>query len=219
MPTSVGSRRSRVVTLSKGPVKRVPERLPWPRTASDDPAVPLGVDVCAKEQDVIKIVHKHFRVANVPMDDLLQEVFLAIVHKNFTRSAHDPRKSSFGHYVWMVANNVCINLVHRKKRYDREGNSLDAPCGPDGSRTLLDTSEAPVPDPGDERFDEYMEDVEKKMRQMGKWDLARYVRAARSGASPDVIRDVLSWGDRKVSAKTVRDMRNQIRTWMESGLS
>lgn len=162
----------------------------------------------AKRQDIIKIVHKYFRVQDVPMEELLQEVFLAIIHKNHGKSAHDPRKSSFGHYVYMVANNVCINFVHRKKRFDKEKDSLDAPNGRDDSRTLLETVEAP--EPAEDPFHDRMEEVESVMRQRGMWDLARYVRAARSGASPDVVREALSWDGHEVTSRDIRDIRHRL---------
>jgi hypothetical protein len=209
------ARRTRVIKLPEKPIKRAPEKLNWPRCAEDDKTIQLGVDVKLKRPDIIKIVHKYFRVADVPMDELLQEVYLAIIHKNCTRSAHDPRKSSFGHYVYMVANNVCINLVHRKRRYDKERNSLDAPQSSDDGRTLLDTSEAPAPEEDEDVFSDHMEDVERIMRQQGMYDLARYVRAARSGASPDIIREALTWGNRKISNKAVRDFRHQIKTLVQ----
>lgn len=193
------------------PAKKSTARLPWPRMSDPDESgkvVPLGVDVVAKRQDIVKIVHKFFEVHSVSMDELLQEVFVAIIHKNYTRSAHDPRKSSFGHYVYMVANNVCINLVHRKRRYDKESESIDAPLSCDDSRTVLDTVEAPQDRP--DELSEMMQEVEEAMRKKGMWELARYVRAARSGAQPDVIREALSWGNRRVSSKTIRDLRLQI---------
>lgn len=204
--------RIRVVKTSSKPSKAPPERLPWPRKAPDDLDVELGVDVEAKIQDITKIVHKYFRVADIPMEELMQEVFVTIVHKNHTRSAHDPRKSSFGHYVYMIANNVCINLVHRKKRYDKERDSLDAPSGSDDSRSLLDTLDSSSVRPWDEDLlSDHMKNMEYIMRRHGQRDLARYMRAVRSGASPDVIREALSWGDRKMSNKTIRDFRIQIK--------
>jgi len=202
---------SRTIKVPGKPLKRRPDRLPWPRLSEPDEQgriVNLGVDVVAKRTDIIKIVHKFFKVENIQMEELLQEVYVAIIHKNFTRSAHDSRKSSFGHYIYMVANNVCINLVHRKRRYDKESESIDSQSGHDDQRTLLETFEAPV-----ERKDElteYMEEIETSMRQRGMWDLARYIRAARSGSDPDVIREALSWGGRKISSKTIRDIRSQI---------
>lgn len=204
--------RIRVVKTSSKPAKAPPEKLPWPRRAADDPEVELGVDVEAKVQDITKIVHKYFRVVGIPMEELMQEVFVAIIHKNHTRSAHDPRKSSFGHYVYMIANNVCINLVHKKKRYDKERDSLDAPCGTDDSRSLLDQIDASmVNDQVVDVMAGYMHDIEEIMRKRGHRDLARYVRAVRSGASPDVIREALSWGDHKMSNKTIRDFRLRIK--------
>lgn len=209
-----GRNRTREVKLQREPVGKKQEKLPWPRMA-DDGVTPLGVDVAAKRKDIVKIVHKYFKVSEVSMEELLQEVFLAIVHKNRGRSAHDPRKSSFGHYVFMVANNVCINLVHRRRRFAMERDSLDAPCGHDEKRTLMDTIEVEEDVPQDPIQDR-MEEFESEMRKRGMWDLARYVRAARSGASPEVIREALSFGNRTVTTKTVRDLRLQAREFAES---
>lgn len=199
--------------VESSPVPESARRLPWPRRA-DDGKTPLGIDVVEKKTDIVKIVHKYFRVSEVPMDELLQEVFLAIVHKNCGRSAHDPRKSSFGHYVYMVANNVCINLVHRKRRFANERESLDAPANPGDNRTLMDTVEAPAA-PADHASD-LMEEAEEEMRRIGMWDEARYVRAVRSGASPEVVREALTFGDRKVTTKLVRDWRNQVRDFLSA---
>jgi hypothetical protein len=211
-----GNRIKRVteVKLYGKPVDRL-ERLPWPRTEKDEKTgklVPRGVDVMAKRKDIIKIVYKYFRVPGVTMDELLQEVFLAIVHKNHGKSAHNPTKSSFGHYIFMVANNVCINLVHRKKRFEREQDSIDTNYRSDDDRSFLDTHEVPVEeDQEDAAFSDRMEEIEAVMRREGMWDLARYIRAARSGASSDVIREALSFGDRRVTNKTMREIRHQVR--------
>lgn len=206
------SLRVREVRLRSRPVGKTTERLPWPRSAED--GTPLGIDVSAKHLDIIKIVHKWFKVKDVQMDELLQEVFLAIVHKNRGRSAHDPRKSSFGHYVYMVANNVCINLVHRKRRQSAESDSLDAPNGPDDSRTLMETYE--LEEDGPDPFLDQAEDLESDLRTSGLWDAARYVRAVRTGASPDVVREALAFGGRTVTTKTIRDLRNQVRNFFEA---
>lgn len=207
-------RAAKTIRVPGKPLKRAPERLPWPRmsepSAEHPKSVPLGIDVVAKKLDITKIVHKFFRVEGYSMEELLQEVFVAVIHKNCTRSAHNPNKSSFGHYVYMVANNVCVNLVHKKRRYDREKDSIDAPVGPDDARSLLDTVEdvsaRPEPDP----FSERMEEFERALRLTGEWELARYVRAVRSGASPEVVRESLSFGDRKVTTKTIRDFKSRI---------
>ena len=220
MAKSGASDRTKVIQVPGKPFKQPPVRLPWPRNSPTDVdkhgvPIPLGVDVQAKRQDIIKLVHKFFKVKDVPMEELLQEVYVAIVHKNHTPSAHNPVKSSFGHYVYMVANNVCINLVHKAKRYDKERESLDAPHGHDDSRTLLDTIEAAPTEPEKEPVVEVMEGFESQMRRMGMWEQARYMRAVRSGASPEVVREALTWGARKVSSKTIRDIRNQVREAIE----
>lgn len=205
--------RTRTVKLSGKPLKKPSIRLPWPRCAEDDPNIHLGVDVQKKRDDIIKITHRFFKVYEVPMEELLQEIYLAIIHKNYTRSAHDPRKSSFGHYVFMVANNVCINLVHRKKRYDKERESIDSPQGHDDQRTLLELADVAILEEED-TFADQMEELEAVARQKGMWDCARYIRAARSGSSPLVIREALTWGDRKVSSKNIRDIRMQVRNML-----
>lgn len=208
--TIIGSLTKRVtkVKISEKPVGRRIEKLPWPRTDPDGTV--RGIDVAAKRKDVIKIVYKYFKVSEVGMDELLQEVFLAIIHKNHGRSAHNPSKSSFGHYVYMVANNVCINLVHRKKRFEKERDSIDTNYRQDDDRSFLETHEVAEEEP-DTFFMDQMEELETVMRQKGMWDLARYIRTARSGASPEVIREALSFGGRKVTNKAMRDIRHQVR--------
>jgi len=166
------------------------------------------VDVEEKMHDIIRIVYKYFKVMDVSMEELLQEVFTAIIHKNRTRSAHDPRKSSFGHYVYMVANNVCINLVHKNRRYDKEKDSLDAPVGCSDNRPMVDTL---IIEDHSSEGSAHMRDIERVIRKRGMWELARYIRTVRSGASQDVIREVMSWEGRSVSPKMIRDIRLQLK--------
>lgn len=207
-------RSSKTIRVPGKPLKKDPVKLPWPRLSEPTPEhpipVPLGIDVVEKKLDITKIVHKFFRVEGVPMEELLQEVFLAIIHKNRTRSAHNPNKSSFGHYVYMVANNVCVNLVHKKRRYDRERDSIDAPLSTDDARSILDTVEDVNAHPEPDAFAERMEEVERALRMKGEWELARYIRAVRSGASAEVVRESLSFGDRKVTTKVIRDIKSRL---------
>lgn len=208
----IGTRYSRVVNvhLSKQPVPDDTKKLPWPRL-SDDGTTQVGIDVVAKYNDIIKIVYKYFKIPEISMDELLQEVFLTIIHKNHSQSAHNPLKSSFGHYVYMIANNVCINLVHKKERYDKERDSLDAPCKGDDTRILLDTIEVPEDIPDDLELDEKLDELEIQMRYNGRWDLARFIGAVRSGADLEIVRDALTWGGRKITNKVIRDYKSQIR--------
>lgn len=197
----------RNIHVKGSPTKKPIQRLPWPRNSED--GTPIGIDVEAKRADIIKLTYKYFRVANVPMDELLQEIFLAILHKNQGNSAHDPRKSSFGHYVCMIANNVCINFANKRKRLDRERESIDTKIRDNDDRSLLDTYESSMV--GDvDSFNETMEDIETRLRLDGEWELARYMRAARSGSKPDVVREALTWGSRKITTKCVRDLRSRL---------
>lgn len=204
---------TKIVKIPGKPLKIPSPKLPWPRMSEPDEngkIAPLGIDIEAKRQDIIRLVHKFFKVEGISMDELLQEVYVAIIHKNTTRSAHDPRKSSFGHYVYLVSDHVCINLVHKQKRHSKESESLDAPCGEE-QRTLLETIEISSVEPEPEQVTEKLEDFESRMRRNGLWDQARYVRAVRSGVSPDIVREALTWGDRKISSKTIRDIRNRVK--------
>jgi len=194
--------------INKESTQKKPDRLPWPRNAFDDEKVALGIDIRKKKLDIEKIVYKFFKVDGYSMEDLLQEVYTAIIHKNTTRSVHDPRKSSFGHYVYMVANNVCINIVSKKKRYDKEKDSIFEPNQETG-KTLEESYES-ISDGHVES--ESILALELRLRRMKRHDLARYVRASRVGSSPDIIRAALSYGDKKVSHKIMRDMRHQVVT-------
>jgi DNA-directed RNA polymerase specialized sigma24 family protein len=219
MGTASDSSVSSVTTIQiPRRLKNQPDRLPWPRVSEDEPRVALGVDVVAKRNDIIKIVHKFFKVDGVSMDELLQEVYVAILHKNRTRSAHDSRKSSFGHYVYMIANNVCINLVNRIKRQDREKDSIYAPSGREEGRSILETVEDPTARINRDETLCHMKDVESVLVQHGMWVHIRYLRSVNSGANPDVVREALSFGGKKVSNKNIRDIRIQIRNIIGSSM-
>lgn len=96
----------------------VPQRtpwLPWPREAED--GTPLGVDLSVAAEDVRRIMLRHFRPpAGVDFDDYFQEVCARIAGRNHMPSAHDPRKSSLGHYVYMVANATGANMANSESR-------------------------------------------------------------------------------------------------------
>ncbi len=197
------------IIQTKTELKAKPSKFPWPRTAPDNDQIQLGVDVIKKRGDIIKLVHKFFSVEGIPMEELLQEVYAAILHKNYTKSAHDPRKSSFGHYVYMVANNVCINLVHKKKRYDREKDSIYEPINEE-ERPLVEVAES---EPSSNYVEsEQVEALEVTCRKKKYRDLARYICASRTGASADVIREALSVNSIPLSTKQLRDMRHRLTT-------
>lgn len=209
--------KNNILVVGESPAKSKPERLPWPRLSEPEEGkeqVQLGVDVNAKRQDILKIVYKHFRVKEVSMEELLQEVFLAILHKNGTRSAHDPRKSSFGHYVYLVANNVCINIVNKRKKYENDRSISEPVMSHDDTKSLLDVYESQDVEQEDPIADNIHE-IEKKLRTMGKWDLARYVRMVGMGSNPEVVREALTFGEKKITKKDIREKRREIRDFVE----
>ncbi len=208
--------KTNVVIIPEPATRAKPERFPWPRMS--DPAegkqVELGVDVTAKRQDIIKIVYKYFRVKEVSMEELLQEVYLAILHKNYTRSAHDPRKSSFGHYVYIVANNVCINIVNKRKKFENDRSISEPAFGDDESKSLGETI-ASTDKPRDQ-VQENIQEIENKLRSQGKWDLARYVRMVSMGSAPEVVREALTFGERRVTKREIRERRQEISAFVQN---
>lgn len=87
---------------------------PWPRLA-DDGTTPLGIDLKVKHLDVLKIVRKHCRIEGLDPDDLLQEIYAGILRKNLTASAWDGRRSSFSHYVCIVARSIAGHMLEAKR--------------------------------------------------------------------------------------------------------
>ena len=215
MSNQASSDTSIEIIVVPGEEPKLSKRFPWPRHAEDDPSVQVGVDVVTKRKDVIKITHKFFRVADISMEELIQEVFLAIIHKNHTRSAHDPRKSSFGHYVYMIANNVCINLVHKKKRYDKEKDSIDAPSFDEEGRSLIETYEEETTTKEEEKVN--LDKLERFLRINGHWDIARYVHAVKSGAQSDVIKEALSFGRKSETSKSLKSYRVKLGGFYKDG--
>lgn len=201
------------IRVKNSPTKKPIQRLPWPRMA-DDGVTPVGIDVKEKRQDIIKLTYKYFRVSHISMDELLQEIYLAIIHKNHSGSAHDPRKSSFGHYVCMVANNICINLVNRRKRLDREKESIDVQLS--DNKSFLDVYEDENTEIEIDSFNDDIEYLESKLRMDGHWEIARYIKAVRSGSKPDVIREALTWGNRKITTKYVRGLRESMKSTLSN---
>lgn len=117
------------------------QSLPWPRTSD---GVRLGVDLGrpAHEADprhvrtstpaaveVRRLVASAVRSSGLTLDveDIAQEVSLAIVRRNFTPSAYDHRLAGFSHYVWQVCANVVGHLLEKRRRWRRERPAADLP--------------------------------------------------------------------------------------------
>jgi DNA-directed RNA polymerase specialized sigma24 family protein len=201
------------IEINKKPIKGPIQKLDWPRMAEDG-KTPLGIDIIEKQKDITRIVYKHFRVKNLSMEELLQEVFMTILHKNKSRSAHDPRKSSFSHYIYMVTNNICINIVQKEKRYEKESESIySTHGGGEEGRAIIDT--VPAEEKETPILYEKLDELSSLLRENGRWDLARYVSAVKSGAKSVHIREALSFKGKPISTKKVREMRFAIENFVK----
>lgn len=113
----------RIATKPAGPVApngmqgRTP-LYPWPRNNAN--GRPLGVDFRAPSTKFVEVrkllLSSGLRVNGLDFDDLHQIIVETMVRRNRMPSAYDPDKSSFGHYVHVLARNVCINLSIAQKR-------------------------------------------------------------------------------------------------------
>ena len=80
----------------------------------------------------------------------------------------------------------------------------------------------PLLESGDRAISQYVEgvlqnirEIEAKLREQGKWNLARYVRMISMGSNPEVVREALTFGDYKVTKREIRERRQEIRTFVE----
>lgn len=86
------------------------------------PAAPqpsrLGIDLAKRGHEVRKLLFAGFGrrmfVSGYDPEDVLQEVYKALLVRNAGKCPYDPNKSSFGHYVHMVCGCVLSNY-HRKQ--------------------------------------------------------------------------------------------------------
>jgi len=100
----------------------------------------LGIDLERRSHEVVKLLFKGFgrkiHTAGYEPDDVIQEVFKGILVRNHGRCPWDSRKSSFGHYVWMVCACVMANY-HRKQCRRRAVEQVGMFGYRDGRRTLV----------------------------------------------------------------------------------
>jgi len=102
--------QTEVVTVgpSGGPTVITPQR-----------GLAVGIDLARRGDEVAKLLFAGFgnkiRSAKYDPDEVLQEVYKGLLIRNRGRGAWNPDRSSFGHYVHMVAGCVMSNY-HRKQR-------------------------------------------------------------------------------------------------------
>lgn len=81
---------------------------------------PKGIDLEARGHEVVKLLYAGFgswiQQSRFDPEDVLQEVYKAILIRNQGKCPWDESKSSFGHYVHMVCRCVMSNLHRKAKR-------------------------------------------------------------------------------------------------------
>lgn len=87
--------------------------------------VPLGIDLANRGHEVAKLFYAGFgRTAarkGWDLQEVLQEVYKALLIRNQGTCPWDPAKSSFGHYVYMVCRGVMSNYGRKTARvYEAE---------------------------------------------------------------------------------------------------
>lgn len=119
-PRPVKKRQSR--HLKKKPeVRAAPalKLLPWPRLGSDG-LTPLGVsfkEPGSTYEDIRRLLKSYgFRVPGLEDEDFCQIVAGTIDRRNRMPCAYDPSKSSFAHYLHILARGVMLNLLQAAKR-------------------------------------------------------------------------------------------------------
>lgn len=112
-----------------------------------------GIDVARMYGEIGAIVRKHFASSGVDVDDLVQETAAAIVRKNASEaSAFDPERSSFGHYVHLVARSKLGHMLGSRARREHglvlqgEESALDAIAADAGDEGPLEATAATIAD-------------------------------------------------------------------------
>lgn len=95
----------------------------------------LGIDLSRYSLDVRRIFLKAWGYklnrAGIDVEDALQDVYKGILIRNAGRCPFDPAKSSLGHYVWMVCNCVCLNILRQSSRAQFVEIDVDTGAGVD----------------------------------------------------------------------------------------
>ncbi len=96
-----------------------------PRVRKPKPSPPeVGFDLGAREQEVRNILFKLFKYklekGGFDHEETVQEVMLALAIRNKGRCPWDAKKSSWGHYVYMVIEGTLCNMARRAGRRSRE---------------------------------------------------------------------------------------------------
>lgn len=125
----------------------------------------LGIDLETRSDEVRKLFYAGFgrRCFNAGYDteDVLQEVYQGLLSRNLGTCPYDPAKSSFGHYVHMVAGCILSNY-RRKEQRRRAREQVGVRAFIDGHLSDVDASVA-LRQQSESRMDSGFHDLE--MRQ------------------------------------------------------
>ena len=103
----------------------LPKSPPFLLKGSEELAIAptLGIDLQKRGHEVRKLFYAGFarKVAfrGYDPEEVLQELYKAILIRNRGKCPWDPKKSSFGHYVHMVANCIISNYMRKYGRIDK----------------------------------------------------------------------------------------------------
>lgn len=92
-----------------------------PAEDPEEEVIVLGIDLAARGHEVRKILMAKFGMqmhrVNLDPEEVLQEVYKGLLVRNDGKCPFDPRKSSFGHYVYMVCSCILRNYYRRTGRW------------------------------------------------------------------------------------------------------
>jgi len=105
----------------------------------------MGIDLQGRGHEVRKILYGCFgrkmSSGGYDPEEVLQEVYKGLLTRNMGKCPFDSKKSSFGHYVYMVCNCVLSNY-HRKMQRRGEFEQLGLPALTTGERGSWEVQDA-----------------------------------------------------------------------------
>lgn len=160
-----------------------------PKNALDQSGKPiqLGIDLVNRRDEVAKLLFARFgnviRGCGFDSDDILQEVYKGLLIRNKGTCAWDSRKSSFGHYVNMVAEGVMSNIF-RKSNRRKEKEQIGAPGGgaDDAFGGSVDASESMFAERAAITIADTQTDNDARVLE----DLSRFLVASSSGGDSEI---------------------------------
>lgn len=117
---------------------------PQVKARSITPPVQRGIDLEGRWDEVRKLFFSGFGRMVIALgydpEDLLQEIYKKLVISNQGEHPYDPRKSSFGHYVYMACRSAFLN--YHKKEERRKHVRSGVAVFEDNKRVVVDVGDA-----------------------------------------------------------------------------